>query len=956
LNKVLLIFTIFFLSINIYSSDWKTLNSKHFKVHYKKDNGYIAQKTIEYLININSWLTKYMKHQPKLTNVVISDSIDDANGFARVIPYNLIHIYPYPPEAESVLGYYNDWLYILVLHEYLHIVHIDTKGVISDIINSIFGKLMAPNQVLPKFITEGLAVYFESLGEQGGRLNSPLYKMMFRTSILNSNITLSELSNQTSKYPYGGMVYLYGSFFINYIFKYDYNFLGISNFTKNYGDNVIPYGINTALKNSNGKTFSKEYDEFILFYKNKFNKLYEKIKKEGITKYTRIVKSNKYYIPICENIKKNKSKSISDFTISNNNLYMLTTGPEDISYLYKYTPNTKKLKKIMIFNDSVSNIEILDDKLYYVSYHLHKNRTERRFSSINLDKSFSKIEIDDLRVVNFAFNKNNYDVALVVNNFGIENIYMYNLKSKKLNKLTNFKTFTTIGVPYFINNKKLLISINQNNELWNIKTLNIDTKKLEYITNSKYFDISPTYIDNKIFFISDREDDILNLYQLDLKTNEITKKTNFFTGIKKILYNKNEKEFYALRYQEDNGFEIISISELDTINKKVTENIKDKELLFLANKQNETYKKTEFSIFPEILPQNIMPQITASNFQNNIGVEISNNDVREYYSYYISANYLLDIDDLLLGVYFSDYSNYFYYSLGYSYTPIVSDSYLVNGKNTEFRAQYHTFNATVSVPFYSSDGGHQIYFSASDRYFSIPKFKYEYDPWDIPPKFPEESDKFIFSFGYYFSDSQYTLHTPSSSEGESLNLRVSFRDKSLLATYNSLTFAISYKNYYPIEYLSGAFAFIYNLSLNISESGISKQYIGGYPNYGSLTDKLIDRTSIGGLYLRGYPQNAFSGTTLNLLNLEYRQHLFYSKIGYSTLPFYIHKFYIRFFYDIANITDTLYEVNVKKGLGVELTMQFLIGYFQPYNLSLGYAKGVDKDGENQIYLEFISLF
>ncbi len=957
MNKTLLIIIIIFTSTNIFSERWKTLQSKHFKVHYEEKNTYIAKKTIKYLIEINSWLTKAVKNQPQLTNVVISDSIDDANGFARVIPYNLIHIFPYPPEATSVLGYYDNWLYLLVLHEYLHIVHIDKKGNTPKIINSVFGKLMAPNQVFPKFITEGLAVYFESLGTQRGRLNSPLYKMMFRTSILNNDISLSELSNQSSKYPYGGMVYLYGAFFIDYIFKYDYNFSGISKFTKNYGDKIIPYGINTALKNSNGKTFTQLYKKFIKYYRNKFKKLRLKIQKHKITKFKRILKDKKYYIPICNNIKKNKSKNILNMALADNgNLYILSGGPENISYLYQYNPENKKLKKIMKFNDSLSNFEVLDNKLYYISYKIKGNRTEKRLSSINLDKTNSKIEINNLRVINFKFNPANYTVALVVNNYGIENIYLYNLKTKKLNKVTRFKTLTTIGEINFINKNKLLFSINQNNKLWNIATLNLKTKKLTTIIKDDNFDISPIYTNQQIYFISDKEDDILNIYEYNLTTNQITKKTNFFTGITKIIYNKKQKEFYALRYQKDNGFEIILIKEKDLINKKIYDSLKDKELLFLANNKKANYKKIDFSIFPEILPKNIMPQITTGNFENNIGLEISNNDVREYYFYSIFANYVFDIKDFLFAIYFSDNSNFLYYSLGYSYTPLVSDTLLIDGKKTKFNAQYHTFSLTTSIPFYNSDGSSQIYFSASNRYFSTPKFNYEFKPWDKPPKLPEESDKFIFSLGYFYADTQYLITTPSISSGERFNLRISFRDKELFATYNSIIFAISYKNYLPIEILSGAFALSYNLSLNMSEGGISKQYIGGYPHYGTITDKLIDRTAIGGVYLRGYPQDAFRASTLNLLNLEYRQHLFYSKFGYSTLPFYIHKFYLRFFYDMANITDTLYKLNIKQGLGIELTMQFLIGYFQPYNLSLGYAKGLNSGGDNQYYLEFTSLF
>ncbi len=957
MNKILLLIILIFISGNIFSENWKTLHSKHFKVHYEEKNTFIAKKTMKYLININSWLSKAVDNQPQMTNVVISDAIDDANGFARVIPYNLIHIYPYPPEAESVLGYYDDWLYILVLHEYLHIVHIDKKGIIPEIINSVFGKIMAPNQVFPKFITEGLAVYFESLGTQRGRLNSPLYKMMFRTSVLNNNISLSELSNQSSKYPYGGMVYLYGAFFIDYIFRYDYGFSGISGFTKNYGEKIVPYGINGALKNSNNKTFTSEYKKFIEYYKNKFNKLRFKIQKSKITTFKRILKDRKYYIPVCDNIKTNKSKNISNITLSDDgNLYILSAGPENISYLYKYNPESQKLTKIMKFNDSLSNIEVLDNKLYYISYKMTQNRTEKRLTSINLDKTDSRIEIENLRVINFKFNRENYNAALVVNNNGIENIYMYNLKTKKLNKLTHFKTLTTIGEINFINKNKLLFSINQNNKLWNIATLNLKTMKLNTITENNNFNISPIYFNEKIYFISDMEDDILNIYEYDMKSGQITKKTNFFTGIIKIIYNSRQKEFYALRYQEDNGFEVVLIKEEDLINKKIYESLKDKELLFLAKNKTVNYTKTEYSIFPEILPKNIMPQITTGNFENNIGFEITNNDPREYYFYSVFANYVFDIEDFMFAAYFADNSHFLYYSLGYSYTPVISESLLINGKKTQFNAQYHTYSLTTSIPFYNSDGSSQIYFSASNRYFSLPKFNYEFKPWDKPPKFPEESDKFIFSLGYFYADTQSSIITPGISDGERFNLRISFRDKELFATYNSITFAMSYKNYFPVESLSGAFAFSYNFSLNMSEGGISKQYIGGYPHYGSITDKMIDRTSIGGMYLRGYQQDAFRANSLNLLNMEYRQHLFYTKFGYSTLPFYIHKFYLRFFYDIANITDSLYDLNIKQGIGLELTMQFLIGYFQPYNLSAGYAKGLSEGGGNQFYLEFTSLF
>ena len=85
-----------------------------------------------------------------------------------VLPRNAIQLYATGPTGFSELDDHDDWLYGLVAHEYTHILHLDTMEGLPNIYNSIFGKTWAPNQIMPRWVIEGIAVYEESQA-LGGR-------------------------------------------------------------------------------------------------------------------------------------------------------------------------------------------------------------------------------------------------------------------------------------------------------------------------------------------------------------------------------------------------------------------------------------------------------------------------------------------------------------------------------------------------------------------------------------------------------------------------------------------------------------------------------------------------------------------------------------------------------------------------------------------------------------------
>ena len=77
---------------------------------------------------------------------------------------------PAPSSSERP----SDWLRIVFIHEFTHVVHLDRSVGWAKVVRGIFGRvpLAFPNLFLPKWQIEGLATYEESVMTDGGRLHA----------------------------------------------------------------------------------------------------------------------------------------------------------------------------------------------------------------------------------------------------------------------------------------------------------------------------------------------------------------------------------------------------------------------------------------------------------------------------------------------------------------------------------------------------------------------------------------------------------------------------------------------------------------------------------------------------------------------------------------------------------------------------------------------------------------
>src|SRR3954454_8141097 len=251
--------------------DWYTVKSPHFRVHYAAGLEDIAQRTTSSAEAVYRRLVPQLGWDPtQVTEIVVTDDTDSANGSANVVPYNTVRVFASAPDDMSPLGDYDNWINELVTHEYTHILQIDNTSGLPAVGNAILGKTYAPNQAQPRWILEGLAVVMETEHTSGGRLRSSQFDMFLRADVLEGRLArLDEMSNPGRRWPGGNLWYLYGAKFIGWIVD-TYGPDTYAAVATDYGASIIPWGINRAIRRVTGRTYEQLYVGWQAYLEKKY--------------------------------------------------------------------------------------------------------------------------------------------------------------------------------------------------------------------------------------------------------------------------------------------------------------------------------------------------------------------------------------------------------------------------------------------------------------------------------------------------------------------------------------------------------------------------------------------------------------------------------------------------------------------------------------------------------------
>lgn len=287
--------------------DWKTTESEHFKVTFPEDLGESVPQLLEYLEKAHHLLTPFFYWQPRQrTHVLLVDNADTANGMAAAsLRFGMV-LFLTPPESWFSTNYYDDWLWMLVVHEYAHILNMDPTDDWMEVLRYIFGDAIRPNALWPSWMLEGIGVYIETRYTKGGRGRSRYYDMVIRAAVEEgilgeSNfITLDKVNGPNPYFPAGETPYLFGYELINQIAKdrslQERNRTFDQKSSLKDGEDLIgqmsmrsagrvPFFVNGNLENLSEKDWYQYWDEWLQDARDLSNQQLQKIKSQPITSH-----------------------------------------------------------------------------------------------------------------------------------------------------------------------------------------------------------------------------------------------------------------------------------------------------------------------------------------------------------------------------------------------------------------------------------------------------------------------------------------------------------------------------------------------------------------------------------------------------------------------------------------------------------------------------------------------
>ena len=920
---------------------WFTLTTEHFNIHYHEAEEELAQRIAIIAEQSHVELSERFLWKPwGRTEVVLTDTVDITNGFATVLPYNLIILYLALPQGNTTLNYYDDWLRALFFHEYTHIVHVDMYGGITKPFRWVFGKLVSPNGLTPGWVREGIAVQQESLGGKG-RVNNSFTDMMLRTDILNHQfLKLDQMAGLQFEWPGYNAGYLYGGSFWDYLAD-TYGAEKITEFSHRYSNSMWLFSLNNKARKTFGKTFYKLHQDWKKSLEEKYQKEKVELEAQGLS-------------PLHE--LKHIQGNLENPTLSPDGSYIYYSQND-----YHNKPEIRRMRldgseDIRVTNERVGDQYSLSADGKKLAFHniATFKRSYQYFDLFELDLENKKIAqlTQGARAFHPDYSPDGKTIVFVSNQSGGTQLELLHLEDKKITALTQEKSVQFSNPRFSMDGKFIAVSKDEKGQR-DIYFYNLNGKTIKKITDDQAVDLNPSFSrDGKSLFFSSDKSGITNVYRYDLGSGKTDAVTNVLTGVFNPQYAQGK---LIVQHYYGRGFDVQSMDlpegnfahstevskpskqeSLDAndplsaaVSKPSKTPVHPETLPSLSQTQNEEtplrYSPKKYNPFKKLfIPRYVLPGIYFGD-SILLTADIGSSDPLGRHSWTGGINYRTDAN--FLGGQFLYSYNRFDPSLFFNFYDFAVSYGDVFGIGENFFEERRRFTLGSSY----TKGRHSFagyyFFENRSAESKIP------DGVIVPPTLGNFS-----GFGLRYNYARVNKYPASISleGGPRLSMNFEVTDSALGSSQSNeqVIFSGDLREYVPLPLEGHVLAF--RLAGGIAWGD---QLLQGTFRLGSaLGEGTLNNITPRLFTLRGLPQITFAGERALLMSGEYRLPLIYPQRGLGTMPIHLNKLYMVFFADYGTVFNGDIDFNnFLLGVGTELRGDFMIGYGLPITGRLGYG-------------------
>jgi hypothetical protein len=907
---------------------WQTIRTTHFEIQHSAEHYDLGLYYARIAETAYQNLSTVFTQAPEKVVIVLNDSTDNSNGYATVLPYPMIMIYPVQIGNQESLSEAGEWARELLTHELTHIFQMYPYRGFYNWLRPIYGSIVSPNLITPTWWKEGMSIEMETQFSPQGRSRSTLQNSTIRALVIDdqlSKFTLAEANETLKTWPYGNRPYFLGSLLMSEIVQ-DGGISAVGQIVEQQSGR-FPYFVEEPIKNTLGRGYQSQFYKMIDIQTAQALRQIQKLKTiPETTGFT-----------VDENLLSSRHPR---FQSSLNLLAMVgfkKTGNEILFYKWdfiknKYLPDPLQTHSI---SGTLGTFEFHPTEASIIFSKIDAVDSKQNFSDLytyDLMTQTEKQITHGERAREPQYSKDGKYILFLTTSLGKIQFKVLDLNSKKIESIYQTDFNERISQALDLNSNQYLLNIRDSNGEQRLITIEKSTKEVTPL-KSNYKQIRFIKIKGPQIYFASTENGVSNVYVTDadqkLFQNAVAE-THLLTGA--LSFDVNDSHIFATVI----GSSGTQVKELPHRVSRNSAAQKTEPLPLIQNeianryifKNVETAKVEttvdDYSIWPEILPHYWFPYVATSSSSEGIFAQIqtAGQDPLNLHAYQVSLNY----ETYLKKVGFDfDYLNSVY---DWRFNASATQSQRIYGVNSFSTLQTNTYALGV-LP--------DVFKISSKLILNLGVLM---DKTDDGFLLTEHSGGY-FQAAYADYSEKAAQYYPMSGYGALIRYENLKGEKNLgprLGDYSQLAGSII--GYFS-KWLPEDHALMFKIDGLYTFEDVSTRFGRSITQFPLIKDSLIPQFSA-----RGYQTGQFYGSQLFTLNSEYRFPIKNIHRGSGTDPYFIKTLSGAVVVDGlstkgygVNEFDVLTPLTLSEqfwSLGLEAHLSTTLGYFIPLDFILGY--------------------
>ena len=936
------------------SFDWTTLETPHFLIHYHQGGEEIAQRAARIAEDVHARLVPRIRWEPKQkTHLVLVDATDEANGMSSPYPYNQMILYLTQPSGREGFGLtaVDDWLHLLITHEYAHTLQLDMVASLPAGLQSVFGRLYFPNLFQPVWLIEGLATYEETEQTAGGRGRSPGADMVLRMAMLEDAFPdLDWMSVFPDAWPSGQVPYLFGESFTRFVAG-KYGREKLAGISETYSGRWFPFLVESTAERTLGSEYPSLWVEWRKSLQEQYGKTAYEIRAKGVTVTTPLTR-------------KGFVTTGPEFSPDGSRIAFAVVDGDEYPGIYLVGTDGSGERKLVenVFPSSASGSGLAwspdGSRLFTTKLEIERNTDAYNdIYSVDVRSGKETRLTKGLRARDPHISADGKTLLFVMNRMGMTRIALLDLDGPRRLPAgeRDIVPVTPWGVEQYEtprwspDGSLIAAGVWQPGGKRDIRILDRAGTIITQVTEDRAVDCGPAWSrDGKHLFFSSDRSGVFNIYAYELASKRLSRVTNVLGGAFAPAVAPDGGTLAFASYGS-RGYDIHTLK-LDPDSWMPAEPYHDRYPVVAYEDRAVQTSARPYSPLSTIYPRFWLPWFGYSEESGwMVGALTFGQDVVQRHQYFAQAYYGPKNGRVWYGFdYFYD-GLYPTVHLHASDTDMTYSDFFSDPQGTQdYVERDRSLGASLIIPLLKFGSQHALtvgYHRKDVSHLS------ELPPWaNYTGTLPAEGVLASGRLAYLYNSSRRYTFSISPEDGRTVEAGVQRFDKALGSDFEYLKYTIDWYEYFNLPWKHQVLllrAFGGTSTGNPPPQGAFQ--LGG-DNPGDITLSLDDRT----VSLRGYPANILRGQKAAFASMEYRFPVVNVEKGSDTTPFFYRRLHGAVFFEAGSAWNGEYpdpgSSDLRRSVGAEARLDMTFAFYLPLTIRFVFAKGLDQGGETQAYV------